>query len=108
MVLICSDDRIGLGEAARILGVHPATVFRWIRGGCRGVKLDYARAGRKIIVSRDALEDFARRLREADDIRFATPPIPAEETIVKPATPKVREREVAAAKARLRDRGMTV
>lgn len=107
MVEICGSDRIGLGEAARILGVHPATVFRWIRGGCRGVKLDYARAGRKIIVSRDALEDFARRLREADDIRFATPTVPVEDDI-RPTTPRVREREVAAAKDRLRARGMTV
>ena len=67
------SERLTLAVAGRLLGFSPSTLFRWCRDGCRGVKLDYCRIGGKIFTTAEALEEFATRLREVDDLRFAKP-----------------------------------
>jgi hypothetical protein len=59
-------------QAARYLpkiglsAVSPTTVWRWCRKGVRGVHLEYARVGRRIVTSREALTRFGDALAEAD------------------------------------------
>jgi hypothetical protein len=42
--------------------VHASTVMRWVRRGCRGVKLEAARLGGRWVTSREALTRFVERL----------------------------------------------
>ena len=55
--------------APRVNGkrVHPSTYWRWCRKGINGVRLEYARLGRRIVSSPAALARFTARLAELDD-----------------------------------------
>lgn len=61
-------DFLTLKEAAaRIPGrPHASTVWRWCRHGCNGVKLPYARAGRRIVIAEADLAPFMRALAARD------------------------------------------
>lgn len=56
--LITVDNRLTLAEAGRLVNVGPTAVFRWIREGRNGVKLDHARLGRRMYTSAPALTKF--------------------------------------------------
>jgi len=66
------EQVLSLAEAAQTLpapdGKHVATstVWRWCKRGIRGVRLEYARIGRRMVTSREALTRFANRLAERD------------------------------------------
>lgn len=59
-------------QAARYLpnvglpAVSPTTIWRWCRKGVKGVHLEYARLGRRIVTSREALTRFGDALAAAD------------------------------------------
>ena len=67
-----TESLLSLREAARVVPrldghqPHVSTVWRWCRLGVAGVKLDYARLGRRIVTSREALNRFANALALAD------------------------------------------
>ena len=46
--------------------VHPSTIYRWIVNGCRGVRLDHWRIGRKIVTTEAALNKFFCELTQVD------------------------------------------
>lgn len=67
---ILNETVIGMSEAARALprvnGVrlHPTCVWRWARRGVRGVKLETARIGGRVVTSREALGRFLAAIDE--------------------------------------------
>ncbi len=69
---ILDETVLTLSQAARRLPklgknhVSPTTVWRWCRKGIRGVHLEYACVGRRIVTSREAMTRFAGALAEAD------------------------------------------
>lgn len=70
---ILDEHVLSLGEAAAALplvaGKRPSvsTMWRWARQGLQnGVRLEYARIGRRIVTSREALVRFAAALADAD------------------------------------------
>lgn len=62
------DNPLTTAQAGRMLPGHPdpSTVWRWMKKGRGGIRLDYVRVGRKIVTDRPALERFVQRLTEAD------------------------------------------
>jgi hypothetical protein len=59
---------LSLADAVKVTPGRPSipTLWRWCRIGLRGVRLPYLRFGRRIMVERSAIDDFARRLAGAD------------------------------------------
>jgi len=47
-----------------------STIYRWCIDGCRGVKLKYVRVGRRMLTSREALDEFSRALTTQDGERL--------------------------------------
>ena len=97
-----------LPEAAALLGrggrkPSTASVWRWCRKGCRGVRLAYLRIGRELRITPQALQDFGTALAATDR------PLDAGKPSVFPArkpSPARRQKEIAAAEARLAGRGL--
>ena len=58
------NDRMNLREAAELLKVHVATVWRWVTVGVRGRKLGTFFVGGRRFVTREAIERFLL----ADDV----------------------------------------
>ena len=85
---------------------HPSTLWRWCRHGVRSrsgerIRLEHARLGHRIVVSREALGRFANRLAELDAEPAApTHPIPRSRTATQ------RERDIARAEAELAEAGL--
>ena len=103
------EPLLSLNEAARafpaIDGHRPApsTVFRWMMQGVRGgVKLEFVRRGRRVGTTQAAINDFMRRLAETP----APTGSPAPRTGPRARTAAQRNRDVSAAKARLRAAGV--
>jgi hypothetical protein len=81
-VNLLDETPLTLAEAAKALPrlrggkrIHLATLYRWISGGVRGVRLESLRLGRTVVTSREALRRFAERLTAAP--RPAAPPATA-------------------------------
>ena len=94
-----------LAEAARLVPGRPhvATIFRWCRYGCRGVRLDYSRMGRRMLTTREALERFGNALAALDEqedaARAANRACQAVAPIVKSRTKSQRQRAIEKAEA---------
>jgi hypothetical protein len=43
---------------------HPSTIYRWMKDGVRGVRLESVRLGGCTYTSREAIQQFAERLTE--------------------------------------------
>jgi hypothetical protein len=54
-----------LGEVARFLGIHVATVYRWTGLGCRGVTCQSIQRGASRCTTREWLAEFFARLTAA-------------------------------------------
>jgi len=39
---------------------HASSIWRWMTKGCRGVRLEHVRVGRRVVTTREALEVFFR------------------------------------------------
>lgn len=99
------SEYLSLSQAAKAVpkidGKRPATstIFRWMKDGIRGVRLEHWRIGRRIVTTEAALAEFFKATAEA----------PARNTPREPRTtrtPKQRERDIDAAMARLEARGL--
>lgn len=102
-----SSDLLTLPEACALLGrggkrPSTTTIWRWCRKGVQGVRLEHVRLGRELRVTAAALNDFGRRLAEVDR------PAPPATTAPTPRPPSAakRAREIADAKATLREEGI--
>lgn len=109
---LAAERILSLGEACRDLPKiagkrpHPSTIWRWCRVGVRArsgqrVRLEHARLGHRIVVSREALGRFANRLAEADTEREVLPASPR-----RSRTQKQRIRDIARAEAELAEAGI--
>lgn len=103
------DELLSLTEAAKqcpaVDGKRPcaSSIWRWMKQGCRGIRLEHVRVGRRVVTTRAALEEFFRA--------SAAVPVPerASDVQVKTArTAKQRARDLEAAKQRLNAHGVRV
>ena len=69
MIDLNEEHLISIAEAARLRPpgrsgrpTHASTVYRWIGGGVRGIKLEAVRLGGSLYTSREAIQRFAERL----------------------------------------------
>src|SRR3990170_7891939 len=109
MLDIGSETALTLSQAACELPklggrkLHASSLWRWARKGVRGVKLDYARLGGRIVTSREALSRFGAKLAEADRIEDSSPlereaaKCQAPVTTGKPRSAKRRAEDIARA-----------
>ena len=74
--MIFDETPLTFSAAARSLPgrPHPSTIWRWHRVGVRGIRLEAVRLGGRYITSQEALDRFAARLSESDDIRGGAKP----------------------------------
>ena len=67
-----TSDLLTLSQAAKQLPrvngkrIHVSTLWRWCRKGLKGIRLEYSRVGRTIMVSDAALNRFFMSLAQAD------------------------------------------
>lgn len=64
---ILSEERLTLLEAARLLKVHVATIYRWHQRGVKGHKLSTVVIGALRYTSRERLEAFIEATTAAAD-----------------------------------------
>jgi len=65
MLNTVSETLVSLAEAARLLGKHVATAYRWSTAGVRGVVLETIQVGGTRCTSREAVQRFCERLTAA-------------------------------------------
>lgn len=87
-------------------GVSTQTMFRWVSQGCRGVRLESVRFGRRICVTPQALQDFAEKLATVWEQGRPQSPASNDCKHTRPRTAAQRERAVKAAEANLRKKGV--
>jgi len=88
-------DRLTMAEVARSLDVHVSTIWRWASpGGVGGRRLPTIKIGGRKLVLRDDLESFLAEL-NADQSEPAKATVSAD-----------RQRQIAAAEARLQAAGI--
>lgn len=59
---VTSETPLSLADAARFVGKHVATVYRWSTTGVRGVVLETLQVGGTRCTTREALQRFCERL----------------------------------------------
>ena len=97
-----TSDLLTLSQAAkqlpRINGrkVHTSTLWRWCRRGCKGVRLQYYRIGRSIMVSQATLNRFFTELVQADAADQSPTAAPRKRRSRR-TTSAMRQREIDAA-----------
>lgn len=86
MLDINTESVLSLGGAAKACPLidgkrpHISTLWRWMRRGVRGVHLEHARIGKRVVTSREALARFASALAEADHAAQSSPQPSAQPT----------------------------
>jgi len=80
---VLTEQTITLSQAARLLPrlrgdrtVHVSTLYRWIKRGIRGVRLEAAKIGRTSVTSREAIQRFVDRITAAPSAAEPAPPMP--------------------------------
>lgn len=100
-------EYLTLSEAAKTLPrmngrrVHTSTLWRWARKGYNGIRLEYAKIGRTIVVSDVALNHFFTSLAAADYEQTIQPSFKRPRYKCRPRSEK-RQAEIDAADAVLR------
>lgn len=84
MIDFRDEELMPLNRAARQLPrrrgdrpVHVATLYRWAKSGCRGVRLETLQVGGSLCTSRGALQRFFERLTAAGGGSADTAPVEA-------------------------------
>ena len=106
-------DCLTLAEAARRLSrstngrrMHVSTIWRWCRKGCKGIKLQYLRVGRTIMVSESALHKFFSELTRADSAHQSARNTSPKRKPRRRNQSVTRQREIESANAVLRRAGI--
>lgn len=105
------DQLLTLSEASHRLPGRPSlpTVWRWCTAGCRGIRLEAVRLGRRWCVTPEALHAFGAALAEQSRAELAdkrpAPTATGTATTPRPSDAR-RAREVEAAKENLRREGV--
>ena len=86
---ILDEQRLSLAAAAKRVGVHVSTVWRWALRGCRGHKLETHAIGWQRFTSVEALKRFIDRINK----EVSTAP--------KPCGAKQRQRDIEQAEREL-------
>ncbi len=74
-----AEELLSLTDAAKALPPidgkrpHVSTIWRWVRRGVRGIRLEHVRLGHRVCTSQEALARFAQRLADADDRAVGRP-----------------------------------
>lgn len=91
--MLKNETVIDLTQAAKLLPNRPHTssLWRWARKGIGGIRLDYIRAGRRILTSVEAVDRFCRALAEADEVS----PRSAHETATRTTHARPAQRQAA-------------
>jgi len=76
---LLDSPRLSITEAARRLGVHPSSLWRWILTGARGRKLPTILVGARRYVLVADLEAFLAAGRTSAPPTATQPRVPAEE-----------------------------
>ena len=72
MINLATENILSLSDAARALPKvdgkqpHISSLWRWTKHGVRGVRLEHARIGNRIVTSAEALNRFANNLAAAE------------------------------------------
>lgn len=72
-----TERTISLTEAAKSLPGRPhvSTLWRWVREGRRGVRLETVAVGGRRFTSREALRRFVDRVSASHDSEFSSPKV---------------------------------
>src|SRR5689334_3723371 len=99
-------ELISLKEARALLPGRPdvSTLYRWSLSGCRGIKLEYRRIGRRIFTTKSWLDRFMREMTARDVANLSTPYVASPRT----RHSQLRARQIAAAQARLAASGFGI
>jgi excisionase family DNA binding protein len=97
MVDLANEKLLTVNDAARLLGVHSSTIFRWQLRGCGGHKLRMLKAGGARRIALSDLQDFIKRTTCAAD---GDPPQ------FSMRSPARRERDLRTAEQALADDGI--
>ena len=80
---VLTEQTLTLPQAAKLLPrlradrkVHVSTLYRWIKRGVRGVRLEAAKIGRTCVTSREAIQRFVDRITAAPTAVPVTPVLP--------------------------------
>ena len=109
--MLCTENWMMLSELAKRVPplngrrLNTATLWRRCRKGVHGVRLEYRRLGGRIVTSLEALDRFGKALADLDAQQPVGPRLP-EPRPTKRRSPKARERDMAAARAELREHGV--
>lgn len=74
-----SGPYLTLTDATKILPrkngsrIHPSTLWRWCRLGCKGIRLQYVRVGRAVMVTESGLNQFFLSLAASDFTQKSRP-----------------------------------
>lgn len=74
-----SGPYLTLTDATKILPrkngsrIHPSTLWRWCRLGCKGIRLQYVRVGRAVMVTESGLNQFFSSLAAVDFTQKSQP-----------------------------------
>lgn len=79
----------GLQPVGKLIQRHPATIWRWIQRGCRGVRLEATKDGGSWVTSAQAVARFRARCRGAT----LHTPIESASSLAKRATEAEQERQ---------------
>ena len=110
-----ADSYLDLAEAAKRSPGRPhcSTVWRWCRRGIKArsgerIRLRHIRAGGRIFIPAEALDEFFRRVAEADSVHFDQHN-QGSDTLTSPAsrTDCQRQRDIAKAERTLREAGIS-
>ena len=108
---VIDETLLGLSDAAKAVPKidgkrpHASTIWRWCRIGINGVSLEYARLGRRIVTSKEALMRFSERLAAADQ-RPDPRTLKLQKTRAKSTQERQRARAITRAEKRLEDDGI--
>ena len=102
------SDLFTLAEAAqqlpRVNGkrIHVSTLWRWCRRGIKGVRLEYVRVGRAIMVTHATLDRFFTELAKLDDQQSYLPDVAPSRRKRRPPSESHRQQSRQEAEATLR------
>jgi hypothetical protein len=105
--MVQTDELITLTVAATATAnrVHPSSLWRWCRRGCkarngRQIRLRHVRIAGRVYTSRQWLDEFMETLTAADIEHFSPPAAPTKPGKIRGRSERERQRDVESAERR--------